>query len=80
MADGYFEWRKQPDGGANTPFYIRMASEQPFAFAELWEQWQPSGESDAVLSCAIITCPPNEMLKQVHHRMPVILDYDAYDL
>lgn len=80
LADGYYEWRKEPGGGAKTPFYIRMASEQPFAFAGLWEQWKPSDEADAVLSCTIITCPPNKMLEQIHHRMPVILDRDAYDL
>ena len=80
LADGYYEWRKGSGGGAKTPYYIRMASEQPFAFAGLWEQWKPSGEADAVLSCTIITCPPNEMLEKIHHRMPVILDNDAYDL
>ena len=80
LADGYYEWRKAPAGGAKTPFYIRMASEKPFAFGGLWEQWNQSGDADAVLSCTIITCPPNEMLEQIHHRMPVILDHDAYDL
>ena len=79
LADGYYEWRKEPGGSVKTPFYIRMASEKPFAFAGLWEQWQPSRDADAVLSCTILTCPPNEMLEQIHHRMPVILDYDAYD-
>ena len=80
LADGYYEWCKAPDSGVKTPYYIRMASEQPFAFAGLWEQWKPARESDAILSCAIITCPPNEMLEQIHHRMPVILENDAYDL
>ncbi len=80
LADGYYEWRKEPGGGAKTPFYIRMASEKPFAFAGLWEQWQPSRDADTVLSCTILTCPPNEILERVHNRMPVILDYDAYDL
>ena len=80
LADGYYEWRKEPDGGAKTPFYIRMTSEQPFAFAGLWEQWQLSADAVAVLSCTIITGPPNEMLEQIHHRMPVILDGDAHDL
>ena len=80
LADGYYEWRKEPDGGAKTPFYIRMASEKPFAFAGLWEQWQLAADAVAVLSCTILTCPPNEMLEQIHHRMPVILDYDAHDL
>ncbi len=80
LADGYYEWRKEPGGGAKTPFYIRMASEKPFAFAGLWEAWRPQGEAEPVLSCSIITCPANEMLRPIHHRMPAILDQDAYDL
>ena len=80
LVDGYYEWRKEPGGSAKTPFYIRMASEQPFAFAGLWEAWRPQGEVEPVLSCSIITCPANEMLEPIHHRMPVILDQDAYDL
>ena len=80
LADGYYEWRKEPDGGAKTPFYIRMASEKPFAFAGLWEAWRPIGEVELVLSCSIITCSANELLEPIHHRMPVILDHEAYDL
>ena len=80
LADGYYEWRKEPGGGAKTPFYIRMTSEEPFAFAGLWEAWRPAGEVEPVLSCSIITCPANELLEPIHHRMPVILDQEAYDL
>ena len=80
LADGYYEWRKEPGGGAKTPFYIRMASEESFAFAGLWEAWRPQGEVEPVLSCSIITCPANEMLQSIHHRMPAILDQDTYDL
>ncbi len=80
LADGYYEWRKELGGEAKTPFYIRMASEKPFAFAGLWEAWRPQGEVEPVLSCSIITCPANEMLQPIHHRMPVILGHEAYDL
>jgi len=80
LADGYYEWQKEPRGGPKTPFYIRMASDKPFAFAGLWESWYAPGEENPVLSCTIITCSPNELLQKVHHRMPVILDQDAYGL
>ncbi len=79
LADGYYEWRKD-NGGPKTPFYIRMESEKPFGFAGLWETWKPSGETEPVLSCSIITCAANEFTEPIHHRMPVILDQDAYDL
>ena len=49
-----------------------MTSGEPFAFAGLWESWQdPAG--DMVRSCTIITTEPNELLRPIHNRMPVIL-------
>ncbi|MGO9399098.1 MAG: SOS response-associated peptidase family protein [Xanthobacteraceae bacterium] len=38
----------------------------------LWAKWKsPKGE--AVLSCTVITCEPNEVMGELHNRMPVIL-------
>ena len=31
--DGFYEWRKSPDGKRKTPMYVRMRSREPFAFA-----------------------------------------------
>jgi putative SOS response-associated peptidase YedK len=76
LADGFYEWKKEEDG-AKTPMYIRLASGDPFAFAGLWEIWQTA--EDAVLSCTIITTNPNELMAQIHNRMPVILAPDAYE-
>ena len=40
--------------------------------AGLWEQWKsPNGE--AIFSCTVITTTPNELVKDIHDRMPVIL-------
>ena len=80
LADGYYEWRGERDRGGKTPYYIRMASERPFAFAGLWESWRQAGEDASLQSCTIITCPPNEMLERIHHRMPVILAEEEYDV
>ena len=57
--------------------HIRMQSGQPFAFAGLWENWHaPDGSQ--ILSCTIITTEPNELMKPIHNRMPVILPKSAY--
>lgn len=69
-ASGYYEWRKSTEG--KQPVYIRMKEERPFAMAGLWESWQPSGGSE-IQSCTVITTESNELLKPVHHRMPVIV-------
>ncbi|HBF40519.1 MAG TPA: hypothetical protein DDW19_01685 [Anaerolineaceae bacterium] len=72
LADGFFEWQKKP-GEASVPFYIRLKSGKPFAFAGLWDRWMaPDGKE--VFSCTIITCRPNELIAPIHDRMPVMLD------
>jgi putative SOS response-associated peptidase YedK len=59
--------------------YIRLKSGEPFAFAGLWEAWHGAGDH-AILSCTVVTMAPNELVKEIHNRMPVILDPAAYDL
>ena len=78
VADGYYEWQKVPGDTLKQPIYVRLQSEKPFAFAGLWEVWKTDEMEEPVRSCTIITCEPNAFLKQVHHRMPVILPADAY--
>jgi putative SOS response-associated peptidase YedK len=77
LADGFYEWRKEPGSTAKTPMYIQLASKQPFTFAGLWEIWRP--DDTPVLSCTIITAAPNELIAPIHNRMPVILPSGAYD-
>lgn len=79
LADGFYEWRKEPGRKTKTPMYVRLSSGKPFAFAGLWEAWRAPDES-TLLSCTIITTTPNSLVEQIHNRMPVILDPQAYDL
>jgi putative SOS response-associated peptidase YedK len=72
LADGFYEWRKDPAGKTKTPMYIQLTSGQPFAFAGLWESWHGADGSN-ILSCTIITTAPNEFMAEIHNRMPVIL-------
>ncbi len=83
LADGFYEWQRKPNAsgskstGAKTPMYIKMTSGEPFAFAGLWETWNaPDGSQ--LISCNIITTEPNELVSQIHNRMPVILPTTAY--
>jgi putative SOS response-associated peptidase YedK len=70
LADGFYEW--QSAGGRKQPWYFRSRDGRPFAFAGLWERWQPAG-GEAVESCTIITTEANDLVRPVHERMPVIL-------
>ena len=78
LADGYYEWKKIPGDRLKQPVYIRLKSQKPFALAGLWETWQTENMDEPIHSCTIITCPPNALMAEIHHRMPVILPQDAY--
>ena len=77
LADGFYEWRKEADG--KTPYFISLASGEPFAFAGLWEDWHAKDSDDSLQSTAIITTAANDFMNQLHHRMPVVLQQDAAD-
>lgn len=77
LADGFYEWKQDPGVKAKQPVYIRMHDNRPFGFAGLWESWK-SPDGSEIRSCTIITTQPNELLKPIHNRMPVILPEDAY--
>ena len=73
-ADGFYEWQRT-DGGPKQPFHIRRHDGRPFAFAGIWEDWR-DGE---IRSCAILTTEASEDLREIHHRMPVILNRGDYE-
>jgi putative SOS response-associated peptidase YedK len=60
--------------GPKRPFLIRPKNGEPLGFAGLWEAWRDPASGEAVESCTIITCAPNELVAELHDRMPVILD------
>lgn len=72
LADGYYEWVKVPRKREKIPYWVHLKSKRPFAFAGLWDKWTSMDGSD-VRTCCFITCEPNELVMQIHHRMGVIL-------
>lgn len=72
-ADAFFEWR----AASRQPFRIYLRDGVPFGFAGLWESW--TGEDGEVIaSCTLLTTEANADLRELHDRMPVILDPDDY--
>jgi putative SOS response-associated peptidase YedK len=71
-ADGFYEWRKEPDGRTKTPMYAQVRGGEPFTFGGLWESWT-SPDGTEVRSTTIITVEPNELMRTVHDRMPLII-------
>ena len=76
VADGFYEWKKTQAG--KVPVYITMKDGRPFGFAGLYSDWHPP-EGDPIRTCTIVTTEPNELVKPIHNRMPVIIKPDDRD-
>jgi putative SOS response-associated peptidase YedK len=78
-ADGFFEWRREGKGKTATkqPLYFPRRERALFAFAGLWGRART--DAGELLSFTIITGPPNELVRPVHDRMPIVLAETAYD-
>ncbi len=75
-ASGWYEWKR--DTGGKQPYYLKLETGEPFAFAGLFDVWR-SEEGERLVSCTILTTAAPEELSWLHERMPVIMDYDHYD-
>ena len=75
-ADGFYEWRRT--GSGKQPYFFRLRDDRPFAFAGLWESWE-GVDNSAVESCTLLTTEPNELMRPIHNRMPVILPAASYE-
>lgn len=71
IADSFYEWKLHEDK-AKTPMRIKLKSDDMFGMAGLWEHWK-SFEGKSIYSCSVITTSANELMKDIHDRMPVIL-------
>ena len=73
MADAFYEWRKR--GRTEDPVLHPPSVRPALGFAGIWSAKR--GEvGNCLVTCAIVTCPPNEPVAKIHDRMPVILIQD----
>ena len=77
IADGFYEWQKH--GRSRQPYFIHLRGERPFGFAGLYDLWT-SPEGELIKTCTIITTEPNEIMRTLHDRMPVILPKQFEDV
>jgi len=76
LSDGYFEWKRS--NSRAIPYYVYNPNNKILPMAGLWDFWENnSGEN--IFSYTIITTQANSNLKDIHHRMPVILDLKQID-
>jgi putative SOS response-associated peptidase YedK len=77
--DGFFEWRAGKGARAKQPYAIAMKGGSPFGLAGLWENWRNPNTGEWERTFAIITVPSNELVGQIHDRMPAILKPGSYE-
>ncbi|MGB7998758.1 MAG: SOS response-associated peptidase [Anaerobacillus sp.] len=76
LSDGFYEWKRTKD--RKIPMRIQVNHGEPFAMAGLWEKWKDGEE--VIYTCTILTTMANELMEEIHNRMPVILTKEMEDV
>lgn len=74
LASGFYEWQA-PRGASRrkVPHWISRGDGKAFAMAGLWSTWRRP-DAPPLHGCAILTTDANAAVREIHARMPVILD------
>ena len=78
VVDGFYEWQRQ--GKSKQAHHMHLPGGRPFGLAGLWDRWT-SKSGEVIESCTIITRESVGGVRELHDRMPVILeeaDHDAW--
>jgi len=75
LADGFYEWHRE--GDTKIPYFISLASGEPFGLAGLWENWKDKDSGESLQTTTLITTVANDFMQALHHRMPVIVQTDS---
>jgi len=56
-----------------------MKDGSPFGLSGLWENWRNPNTDEWERTFVVITVPSNELVGQIHNRMPAILKPESYE-
>jgi putative SOS response-associated peptidase YedK len=76
--DGFYEWHRE--GTERTPLAIFDPDGLPLALAGLWTGRQDPETGEWKRTFTVITTRPNEFMRRIHDRMPVIVDQANWGL
>jgi putative SOS response-associated peptidase YedK len=71
-ANGFYEWYQ--DGITKQPYFIYPKNAEVYYFAGLWFA---SADSASPPACVILTTEAQPSIRDIHERMPVMLQQDA---
>jgi putative SOS response-associated peptidase YedK len=77
-ADVFYEWQDIPGQKRRKPYAVAIRDGGIFALGGVWEAWRAKDRGEWLITCAILTTEPNELLQPIHDRMPVIVKEDDY--
>ncbi len=75
VADSFYEWQQLE--GRREAKRIQVEGRSLFAFAGLWDRWEKNDET--IFTCTILTKDSNPFMRNIHHRMPIILPKEQQD-
>ena len=84
---GFYEWSGSKNN--RNPYYIKDIKKNIIYFAGLWEERRSAvnysknntrKDQDVEYAFLILTVDSTKPLKNIHHRMPVTVDYNFYDM
>jgi putative SOS response-associated peptidase YedK len=77
--NSYYEWQAlDPKGKKKVTWAIGLQNEGPFALGGIWDRWVSPDKQVQLESYSVITVVPNELLRFMHDRMPLIIDPRDY--
>jgi len=76
-ANGFYEWMGEKS--KKKPYFICLKNNHLFAFASIWEEWI-SNNGEKIRTCAIVTRESNSFMKNIHNRMPLILNQKNFGM
>lgn len=74
--DSFYEWKR--DGAVRQPYRVVRRDGEPLALAGLWAGWRDPATDTVRRTFTIITSTPNAALADLHDRMPVVIERDAW--
>lgn len=70
---GFYEWSQKQ------PYYLKTEREL-FALAGIWERWANLETGEQLLSCTILTTQAKRDISDIHHRMPVVVPTEYFEI
>lgn len=76
-ANGFYEWKRT--GGPKQPFLIHLTDSPIMLMAGLYDE-REGADGEKQGSYTIVTGPPNDVMGEIHDRMPMIIRPDDVEL